>query len=174
MRLPVVIYGDNILRRKMKPVENFEEATELVDDMFDTMYEEDGIGLAANQIARDLNLMVVDITHTDEWDIPFAFVNGEILERWGESVMEEGCLSLPEIRVEVKRAEKVRFAYQDLNGEKHVNEYTGLMARVIQHEMDHLNGRVIVDHASPLQKQRFSSRLKELESGHGGLIRSSS
>ena len=72
VRLPVVIYGDNILRRKMMPVQNFEEATELVDDMFDTMYEEDGIGLAANQIARDLNLMVVDITHTDEWDIPFV------------------------------------------------------------------------------------------------------
>ena len=153
----------------MKPVENFEEAVELVDDMFDTMYEENGIGLAANQIGKDLNLMVVDITHTDEWDTPFVFVNGKILERWGESVMEEGCLSLPEIRVEVRRAETVRLAYQDLSGKKHVNEYIGLMARVIQHEMDHVNGRVITDHTSPLQKQRFGKRLKELEASHGKL-----
>lgn len=157
----------------MKPVEDFAEAAELVEDMFDTMYEEDGIGLAANQIGRDLNLTVVDISHTDEWDTPFVFVNGEILERWGESAMEEGCLSLPGIRVEVSRSEGVRFAYQDLSGEKHVQEYDGLMARVIQHEMDHLTGRVISDHASPLQRQRFSRRLKELEASHGELVRNS-
>ncbi|MFQ6675716.1 MAG: peptide deformylase [Fidelibacterota bacterium] len=180
--LPVTRYGAPILAAKMRPVDDFSRLPSLVNDMFDTMYEEEGIGLAANQVGLDLNLMVIDITHVspsaeearegspnrrtnpEAYNRPLAFANGEILEGWGDSTMEEGCLSLPGIRVEVKRYEGVRFAFQDLSGERHLEEFQGLLARVIQHEMDHLNGLVILDRVSPLIRQRFSQQLKQIGS----------
>ena len=162
--MEVVHYGDPILRKKCKPVTDFEKLPGLIEDMFDTMYEEEGIGLAANQIGVDLNVMVIDISHADENCPPSSFLNGQIIERSGSESMEEGCLSVPGVRVEVTRAEKVTFAYQDLEGNHHEAKFDGLMARVIQHEMDHINGLLIIDHASQLDKHRIRKQLKELAS----------
>lgn len=161
---PIVKYGNLILRRKTKSVDDFSQITSLTKDMFDTMYQEDGIGLAANQVDVDCSLAVVDVSHTDESDTPLVFVNGEITERWGEVVMEEGCLSLPGIRVDVTRSERIRFSYQDLSGNAHEKEFEGLLARVIQHEIDHLNGMMIIDRAGSLSRQRYKKQLKEIAS----------
>ena len=117
--LPVVTYGESILRKVLEPVEDFEAIEDLLLNMFDTMYEEEGIGLAANQIGVDLNVMVIDISHADENCPPSTFVNGQIIERSGSESMEEGCLSVPGVRVDVTRSEKVIFAFQDLEGNHH-------------------------------------------------------
>ena len=135
--LPVVTYGESILRKVLEPVEDFEVIQDLLPNMFDTMYEEDGIGLAANQIGVDLNVMVIDISHADENFPPSTFLNGQIIERSGSESMEEGCLSVPGVRVEVTRAEKVTYAYQDLEGNHHeenndnnyINEFMVMCSR---------------------------------------------
>ena len=162
--LPIVKYGDPILRKVLDPVKDFQFINNIIPDMFDTMYELEGIGLAANQIGLNLNLMVIDISHTDENYPPIAFANGTILERSGNESMDEGCLSIPGIQVNVSRSETVIFSYQDTEGNSHEGEFSGLMARVIQHEMDHLNGRLIIDHATIVERNRLKKQLKELRS----------
>ncbi len=109
--------------------------------------------------------MVIDISDTDQSHPRAAFVNGRIVEKSGTSSMDEGCLSVPGVQVNVSRAESLRFAYQDLDGNSHENNFNGLMARVIQHEMDHLTGRLIIDHASLVEKHRIRKQLKELSAG---------
>ena len=109
--LDVVHYGNPILRKECKPVTDYSVLPEIIENMFDTMYEEEGIGLAANQVGIDLNLMIVDVSHTDEAEDAFIFVNGEIIDSSGSSEMEEGCLSMPEVRLPVKRPENIRFKY---------------------------------------------------------------
>ncbi|HIC73703.1 MAG TPA: hypothetical protein EYO92_01270 [Candidatus Marinimicrobia bacterium] len=108
----------------------------------------------------------MDISHADQNHPPAAYVNGQIIDQSGSISLEEGCLSIPEVRVDVTRSEKVIFAYQDLGGNHHEAEFDDLMATVIQHEMDHLNGRLIIDHASQLDKHRIRKQLKELVSHH--------
>ena len=107
--LEVVNYGNPILRKKCNVVTNFSKLSGLIDDMFDTMYEEEGIGLAANQVGFDLDLFVIDISQTDENELPRIFGNGEIISSDGESIYSEGCLSIPLIALEVKRPEKIGF-----------------------------------------------------------------
>ena len=110
------------------------------------------------------NLMIIDISHTDETYPPTAFANGTILDGSGKESMDEGCLSIPGIQVNVSRSETVIFSYQDTEGNSHEGEFSGLMARVIQHEMDHLNGRLIIDHATIVERNRLKKQLKELRS----------
>lgn len=162
-RLDVVKYGDPILRKVCRPVTVFEGLEALLVDMFDTMYEEDGIGLAANQVGLDMNLFVIDVTHTDEADEEMVFINGEILDSRGECSYEEGCLSIPGVRLDVIRPEFIKFRYQDLDGEIREEEFGGLTARAIQHEIDHLTGKFIVDQVSDLQKLQYNKTLKEIE-----------
>jgi peptide deformylase len=162
--LPIVKYGDPILRKVLDPVKDFQSINNIIPDMFDTMYELEGIGLAANQIGLNLNLMVIDISHTDEIYPPIVFANGTILERSGNESMDEGCLSIPGIQVNVSRSETIIFSYQDTEGNSHEGEFSGLMARVIQHEIDHLNGRLIIDHATRVERNRLKKQLKELRS----------
>ena len=162
--LPIVKYGDPILRKVLDPVKNFQSISNILTDMFDTMYELEGIGLAANQIGLNLNLMIIDISHTDDTYPPSAFANGTILDGSGKESMDEGCLSIPGIQVNVPRSETVIFSYQDTEGNSHEGEFSGLMARVIQHEMDHLNGRLIIDHATIVERNRLKKQLKELRS----------
>ena len=157
-------YGDPILRKVLDPVKNFQSISNILTDMFDTMYELEGIGLAANQIGLNLNLMIIDISHTDDTYPPSAFANGTILDGSGKESMDEGCLSIPGIQVNVSRSETVIFSYQDTEGNSHEGEFSGLMARVIQHEMDHLNGRLIIDHATIVERNRLKKQLKELRS----------
>ena len=162
--LPIVKYGDPILRKVLDPVKNFQSISNILTDMFDTMYELEGIGLAANQIGLNLNLMIIDISHTDDTYPPSAFANGTILDGSGKESMDEGCLSIPGIQVNVPRSETVIFSYQDTEGNSYEGEFSGLMARVIQHEMDHLNGRLIIDHATIVERNRLKKQLKELRS----------
>ena len=168
--LPVSKLGNPILRKKCSPVTDFSILPQIVDDMFDTMYEAEGIGLAGNQVGLDMTMCIIDITHTEEDDVPHVFINGEILERTGEYIMEEGCLSVPAVRFEFNRAERVRFRYQDMEGNFIEDEFDGLLARVIQHEMDHLNGNLIIDHISKLVRMQHRKQLREIEQAEKSIL----
>ena len=159
----IVKYGNLILRKQCGDVEDIFSVSPLVEDMFDTMYEEDGIGLAANQIGEDLNLFVIDISHKDEAEKPRVFINSKIIDKKGECLSVEGCLSIPGIQVELKRSEFITLQYYSLEGEQKKREFNDLMARAIQHEVDHLNGIFIVDRISDLVKMQYKKDLKEIE-----------
>jgi len=164
--MEVVHYGDPILRKVCKPVKDFTNLSSLIDDMFDTMYEENGIGLAANQVGIDMNLFIIDISDIDEeGESIHIFVNGEIINSSGESWFEEGCLSIPDVRLDVKRPEFIKFKYQDETGREHTKNIDGLLARAIQHEIDHLNGIFIVDRVSSAVKMSVDKDLKMIKKG---------
>ena len=157
--LEVVNYGNPILRKKCNMVTDFSKLSGFIDDMFDTMYEEEGIGLAANQVGFDLDLFVIDISYTDENEFPRIFVNGEIISSDGESIYSEGCLSIPLIALEVKRPEKIGFKYQDIKEEWHEEEFDGLLARAIQHEIDHLEGLLFLDRLGSRRSSLFRRKV---------------
>ena len=161
--LEIVNYGDPILRKKCQPVSDFSKLPTFVEDMFDTMYEEEGIGLAANQVGVDVNLFIIDIAHTDEKEFPRIFVNGEITKSYGESVYSEGCLSIPQVPLEITRPEKIVFKYQDIEKNCYEEEFSGLLARAIQHEMDHLNGILIIDLVSEMQRAKVQKEVNEIK-----------
>jgi len=161
--LNVVQYGSPILRKECEPVTDYSVLPKIIQDMFDTMYEQEGIGLAANQVGIDMNLMIIDVSHTDEVDEAHIFVNGKILESFGESELEEGCLSIPEIRLPIKRPESIRFKYQLPDGSDQVEEFDGLLARAIQHEVDHLKGVFIIDRVSHLMALQYRKKLKQIK-----------
>ena len=162
--LEVVNYGNPILRKRCKQVTDFSRLSDFIDDMFDTMYEEEGIGLAANQVGVDLNLFIIDISHTDDNEYPRIFINGEITSSQGESIFSEGCLSIPEVALEVTRPEVISFKYQDINEKWHEEEFDGLLARAIQHEIDHLNGVLIIDLVSEMQRLKVNKEVKRIKS----------
>lgn len=159
----IVKYGDPRLRKVCKTVKDFSILPDIIDNMYDSMYEAEGIGLAANQISIDINLFIIDITHTDEVTESAEFVNGKIVDSHGESTISEGCLSIPGVEFEIKRPEFITLQYQKIDASKHEQEFGGLYARAIQHEMDHLNGKLIVDHVSSIAKLRYKSQLKEIK-----------
>ena len=161
--LEVVHYGDPILRKKCNSVKDFSKLESLLNDMFDTMYEENGIGLAANQVGFDMNLFIIDISGIEEDEKTRVFINGEIINSEGESWFEEGCLSIPDIRLNVKRPDIIKFKYQDEKGQKYEEDFDGLLARAIQHEVDHLNGVFIVDRVSKSEKMSVAKELKDIE-----------
>ena len=171
--LEVVNYGNPILRKVCEPVKDFTELDAVIGDMFDSMYEAEGIGLAANQVGIDLNLFIIDITHTEESESTHTFINSSIIGTGGdEELFQEGCLSLPGIALDVLRPEKVKLRYQTLDEQWHEDEFEGLLARAIQHEMDHLNGVFIVDRVSELERIQYQKDLKELERKSKSLISS--
>ena len=172
MIYPITVYGDPILRKVAQPIdENFERLPEFVEDMFETMYHSDGVGLAAPQIGRSIRIFVVDASTAAEDEPELegfkkAFINPEILERTGDNwVMNEGCLSLPEIREDVTRPEHIKIKYLDENLVEHVEEFGGFAARVIQHEYDHLEGVLLVDYLPPLKKRMLKSKLTAISRG---------
>ena len=160
--LPIVKFGDPILRKKTEPVNNIQEVLDLLDDMFETMYEEEGMGLAANQVDLDLHFAVIDISHMEEEEAPRVLINMEVLESHGTFDFEEGCLSIPEIRATVTRPEQVLLRYQDETGQVHEDLFDGLLGRVIQHEVDHLNGVFFTDHLTPAKRSMINKRLAEI------------
>ena len=171
--LKVVNYGNPILRKVCEPVKDFAKLDAIIADMFDSMYEAEGIGLAANQVGIDLNLFIIDITHTEESENTHIFINSSIIEFSGdEELFQEGCLSLPGIALDVLRPEKVKLRYQTLDEKWHEDEFEGLLARAIQHEMDHLNGVFIVDRVSEIERIQYQKDLKELERKSKNLISS--
>lgn len=166
--LPVRIIGDELLARKAKPIENITpEIRELVEDMFYTMYETDGIGLAAPQIGRSLRLFVVDLEwhHEDGKKNPMVFINPKFTNFEGETTAEEGCLSIPGIFEKVHRAEKVTLEATDLDGNKFEIESDDFLAIAMQHEYDHLDGILFMDKVPKLRKMIHLKRLRELKSG---------
>lgn len=161
--LELVNYGNPILRKTCNSVTDFSKLVDSIDDMFDTMYEEEGIGLAANQVGIDINLFVIDISHTDDSEFPRIFINGKITSSDGESIFSEGCLSIPQVSLEVTRPERIIFKYQDVEEKWREEEFDGLLARAIQHEIDHLNGVLIIDLVSEMQRARVNKEVKKIK-----------
>ncbi|KIA81168.1 peptide deformylase [Chromobacterium amazonense] len=160
--LNILHYPDDRLHTVAKPVEVFDAALQQqIDDMFETMYEAKGIGLAATQVDYHYRLVVMDIS--EERDERRVFINPEIVEKDGETVYEEGCLSVPGIYDKVTRAERVKVKAQDRDGKPFELEADGLLAICIQHELDHLNGVVFVERLSQLKQNRIKSKLKKRE-----------
>lgn len=154
MRYKVRIIGDPILRKKTEPVDMFDKKLrKFVDDMIDIMYVEDGIGLAAPQIGFSRRVVVVDASELVKGEYPRAFINPVIIEFSQETdVKEEGCLSIPGVHEEVVRSTWIVVKYQDEKGNEHTEEYTNWLARILQHEIDHLNGVLFVDRISPIKR----------------------
>ncbi len=161
---PIRKYGDPILRKKAIKVAALDAVLQQVAaDMIETMQTNKGLGLAANQIGLTHALCVVDVGLITEGAAPQAFVNPVILQESGKDLTyEEGCLSIPEVNEEVVRKERILLRYQDLNGAVHEQEYEGMLARVLQHELDHLNGVFFVDRLSPLKRKLLSKKLKAI------------
>jgi peptide deformylase len=169
MVYPVVVYGSPILRQVAREIDaGYPELKQLLADMFETMYKADGMGLAAPQIGKSIRIFVVDGTSLEGEDATMkdfkkAFINPEILHLDGENVqMNEGCLSLPKLREDVERHNKVRIRYYDENFNKIEEEYEGLKARVIQHEYDHLDGIMFIDRIPPLRKKLIKGKLNDI------------
>ena len=162
----VVTYGHRALREVCTDITDFSNVDSLINDLFDTMYEFDGIGLACNQIGINKRMFVVDITHTEECDTPLVFMNGKIEEGTGSCVDSEGCLSLPEIRINVERFDTITYSYVDENFEKYTKEFSGMLATVIQHENDHLDGKLITDYATPTDLLKYDKALKLMKSNN--------
>ena len=160
----VVTYGHPVLRKVSSDITDFSNIDSLIQDLFDTMYEFDGIGLASNQIGIDKRIFVVDISHMEESDEesekPLVFINGRIDNTVGSDVDSEGCLSLPEIRINVERYESIRYKYLDRDLNKHSKNFSGLLARIIQHENDHLDGKLITDYATPADLLKHGKALE--------------
>ena len=162
--LSIVKYGDPILRKKVEDVTDFTPLPHMTDQMFNTMYEEHGIGLAANQVGWSLNLLVLDTSNLedDEDSEPYIFINSKIINTEGEIIFEEGCLSVPDIRADINRPETITLRYQDLDQNFHENIFTGIVSRVIQHELDHLQGKLFIDYLPPSKKLLLNKRLSEI------------
>lgn len=157
--LKIRLYGDPCLRKKSVPVIYVGPSEQsLIQSMLLTMHESKGVGLAAPQVGINRQIFVADIGNG-----PFAFINPKIIRKSGGNVIEEGCLSIPGVGVMVRRPEKIMVRYIDQNNEPHEEFYDELMARVIQHEMDHLEGKMIVDYANVKERLEMRKILKELE-----------
>jgi len=158
--LDILHFPDARLRNVAKRVEQVDDSVrKLIDDMFETMYEAPGIGLAAVQVNQQRRVIVVDIS--EERNQPLALVNPEILEKHGEEQMDEGCLSVPGIYEPVQRAERVRVTALDRDGKSFEMDVDGLLAVCIQHEIDHLDGKLFVDYLSNLKRQRIRKKLEK-------------
>ena len=158
------MYGDPVLHEKALPIEAItEEEHQIAKKMLATMYSNPiGIGLAATQVGILKRLIVIDIDRDDPDNAPIVLINPEILEQEGESVIEEGCLSIPELKAEVKRPEKVIVSARTLDDEEIVIEDGSLLSRVLQHEIDHLNGVLFIDHLSRKKQKRLKAKLRQI------------
>ncbi|MBC8944450.1 MULTISPECIES: peptide deformylase [Xenorhabdus] len=160
--LQVLHYPDERLRIVAKPVEKVDaEIQRIIDDMFETMYEEEGIGLAATQVNIHQRIVVIDVSESR--DQRLVLINPELVNESGETGIEEGCLSVPEQRAFVPRFEQVKIKALDYHGQLFELEADGLLAICIQHEMDHLVGKLFVDYLSPLKRQRIRQRVEKID-----------
>ncbi|GAB3180084.1 peptide deformylase [Telluribacter humicola] len=179
MIYPIVAYGDPILRKVTRPIEKEEvDLKKLSEDMYETMYSASGVGLAAPQIGLNIRIFVVDGTPFNEGEdeedkdaslegFKKVFINPEILEEDGDEwPFEEGCLSIPGIRGDVYRPERLKIRYRDLDWNEHVEEYDGTAARIIQHEYDHLQGKLFTDYMPALKKQLLKKKLNDIAKGN--------
>ena len=154
-------YPDVILKKKTEPVEGFgDDLQQLIDDMIETMYAAPGVGLAANQVGVSKQLAVIDVSVASEENTLIVLCNPEIISQEGKEATEEGCLSIPDYTTMVKRYEKVKVKALDRHGKEIEIEADGLLARALQHEVDHLNGKLFVDRIGRIKKEFFRKRYK--------------
>ena len=169
MKLKIVAYGDPLLRNTSEDIEpGYPGLEELIPNMFESMKESNGVGLAAPQIGLNINLFVVNSTEikNNTNGIHKVFINPEIIEYLGKRLSyEEGCLSIPNIHEDVVREERIRIWYQDENFNEFEEEYDGINARIIQHEYDHLIGKLFIDKISPLKKKLLKRKLNDIING---------
>lgn len=173
MIYPITAYGDPILRKEAEDIDkDYPKLQQLIEDMYETMYHAEGVGLAAPQIGKAIRLFVVDTTpmtegDEDELDLKAAFINPEITAYYGEEwEMQEGCLSIPGIHENVSRPASIKIDYFDEQFEKQSRVFEGYAARVIQHEYDHLEGELFVDHVGALRKRMIKSKLMNITKGN--------
>jgi len=168
MKLPIVAYGDPVLKKVCVDIDNtYPDLQQLITNMFDTMYNASGVGLAAPQIGLPIRLFIVD-TKADEDEEVFkkVFINAQILEETGELwAFNEGCLSIPDVREDVMRKPNILISYYDENWLKHEEKVSGFAARVIQHEYDHIEGKLFTDKLSLLRKQLIKGKLDAITKG---------
>ena len=161
--LPIIKLGHPTLRKKAEKISSFdEELALLAENMVDTMHLADGIGLAGPQVNVSKRIFVIDLEIIDETLEPKAYINPEILEQESESTMEEGCLSIPDIAAEVDRPKTLKVRYQTLDGETVEEDISGMLARVFQHELDHLDGVLFIDHLPTIQRKLLEPKLKKI------------
>ena len=172
MKYPVTVYGDTALRKEAQDVDkNYEGLAEIISNMWETMNGSDGVGLAAPQVGKSIRVFIVDATsgadkEPELADFKKVFINPEILELSDEEwTMNEGCLSLPEIHEEVTRPNVVKLKYYDEDFNEHIEEFKGYAGRIIQHEYDHLEGILFIDHLSPLRRRLLKSKLNNIVHG---------
>jgi len=173
MILPIVAYGSNVLRSQCKEIDSsYPNLDQLIENMFETMYAASGVGLAAPQINKSIRLFIVDTSPFKDDESPDhvvckkIFINPKITSITGESwSFSEGCLSIPEVREDVKRLSEITIEYFDKDFNKHTDTYDGLNARVILHEYDHVEGILFVDKISPLRKRMIKGKLKDITNG---------
>jgi peptide deformylase len=163
MIYPIVKFGDPVLEKPAEPVTVFDdELKKLVDDMFESMYAAHGVGLAAPQIGISKRLAVIDVTFKDDPDAKLVLANPEIIHTEGKHRQNEGCLSIPEFREPVTRAQKVTVRAQDVDGKWYEKTGEDLLARAFLHETDHLNGKLYISHISALKRDLIKRRIKKL------------
>ncbi|MEI7420639.1 MAG: peptide deformylase [Prolixibacteraceae bacterium] len=172
MILPVTLYGDPVLRKVCKDIEiNYKGLSELIENMFETMYNAEGVGLAAPQVGLPIRLFVVDLSPLSKTEPSLEgfkkyFINAKIIEKSGEEeLMEEGCLSIPGIHEEIYRKGFVKMQYIDIDGNRYEDDFSGYLARVIQHEYDHIDGVMFTDYCSPLRKRLLKRKLSDISKG---------
>lgn len=172
MKLPIVAYGDAILKRRGVDIEkSYPDLPDLIANMFETMYAAHGVGLAAPQVGLSIRLFVIDASpFADEEpllkDFKKVFVNPEIIDESGEKwLFSEGCLSIPDIHEDISRNPDIRLRYLDENWVEHEESFSGMAARIIQHEYDHIEGKLFTDRLSPLRKAMLKSKLDGIAKG---------
>lgn len=173
MLLPIYLYGHPVLRAETEEITpDYPDLKKLIDDMWETMYNSDGVGLAAPQIGRSIRLIVLDgSVLADDFpeckDSKMVLINPEldVIKDMDPVSRAEGCLSVPGLSESVKRVEHVRLNWLDENFEEHEKEFTGFLSRIIQHEYDHLEGEVYTDHIAPIRKQLIRSKLNNIAKG---------
>jgi peptide deformylase len=166
--LPIYTDGSPVLRKKAQPVTKItDDIIQLIMDMFETMRKANGIGLAANQVGILQRIIVIDVSEVEGCEMikPVAFINPEVIADKERIIMEEGCLSVPDVRDEVERAETISLRYRDTNFKVIETELTGMFARVVLHEIDHLDGILFVDRLSPEKRQVHLEELKKIHQG---------
>jgi peptide deformylase len=173
MIYPIVAYGDPVLKKVAQPIDKNSslDIKKLAEDMFETMYQAKGVGLAAPQIGMSIRMFVIDAEALDDEDeklkgMKKVFINAQMLEETGEEwAFEEGCLSIPGIRGDVERKDKITIRYNDLDWNEHTETYEGLAARVIQHEYDHIEGKLFIEYLAPVKKQVIKNKLTGIAKG---------
>jgi peptide deformylase len=182
MILPIVAYGHPVLRKLGKDItSDYPDLEKLIADMWDTLYNSNGVGLAAPQVNKDIRLFLVDTQqmfasmedeeerkrYPDNPGIKQVFINAHIVEEDGEEWMyNEGCLSIPKIREDIYRHQAVTIQFRDENFKSHIKKYSGLTARVILHEYDHIEGKLFIDHISPLKRKLMKGKLNDISKGN--------